>query len=155
MLSQLCLWKSIWKSWYEWMSRNPPSRERFFSLVRCQIDLSHVQGMMKYFSCQWQFSLVFVSHVPSMAPRSCNAHISFNLTLILPPTTQLPALGAIIQKCNTFFFCCHFYLKIFILSNSELGNKRGHHFEEELNTVLFVCYSFWPQRPHSSTSTSR
>ena len=62
------------------------------------------------------FSLGFMIPIPTaVAPRSCKAHISINLTLILPPNNPITLIAsfAITQKCNTFFFCCcqqpHFY----------------------------------------------
>ena len=105
--------QTIWKSW---ISRNSPSRKVLFvGPLSNLLLLMESAGRTQYYwiwilvTCQWPF--FFGLYVPwAMAPRSCNAHISFNLTLILARTTQLPALGAITQKCNTFFFSCHFIL---------------------------------------------
>ena len=110
--------QTIWKSW---ISRNSPSRKVLFvGPLSNLLLLMESAGRTQYYwiwilvTCQWPF--FFGLYVPwAMAPRSCNAHISFNLTLILARTTQLPALGAITQKCNTFFFCCRFILLPFIL----------------------------------------
>ena len=112
-LTPLPLSKQFQKSW---ISRNSPSRKALFvGPLSNLLLLMESAGRTRYnwiwilVTCQWPF--FFGLYVPwAMAPRSCNAHISFNLTLILARTTQLPALGAITQKCNTFFFSCHFIL---------------------------------------------
>ena len=68
------------------------------------------KNMFHIWTRQWPFLLEFMSQevILAMYPPSppWTAHISFNMTLILLWTTQLPVLGPIIQRCITF---CNIY----------------------------------------------